>query len=63
MTAKVFFVELADAQKAQVLAHFPDAQPGDRHPYESIAPGAGSRYAADPSAAGRTNAPNTMPAV
>lgn len=39
MTAKVFFVELADAQKAQVLAHFPDGQPGDRHPYESIAPG------------------------
>lgn len=38
MTAKVFFVELADAQKAQVLTQFPDAQPGDGHLYESVAP-------------------------
>jgi hypothetical protein len=39
MTAKVFFVELADAQKSRVLAQFQDARPGGRYLYETVAPG------------------------
>lgn len=38
MTGKVFFVDLVDAQKARVLAQFPDARPGDGYLYESVAP-------------------------
>ena len=38
MTANVFFVELAYAQQALVLAQFPDARPGDGYLYESVAP-------------------------